>query len=61
MSTTLKKAIDFAKQFSPLEKISRRSISKELLGKYRDVIPSEITSTEFIKELRKTLCGKVKQ
>lgn len=49
MSTTLKNAIDFAKQFPSQAKISKKNISKELLGKYHDVIPSEMTSTEFIK------------
>lgn len=60
MSTTLKKTIDFAKQFSSREKISKKNISKELLGKYHDVVPSEMTSTEFIKKLRNTLYDKVK-
>jgi hypothetical protein len=60
MSTTLKNAIDFAKQFPSQEKISKKNISKELLGKYHDVIPSEMTSTEFIKNLRNTLYDKVK-
>ena len=61
MSTTLKKAIDFVKQFPSHKKISKQNISKELLGKYHDVTPPEVTSTEFIKKLRNTLYDKVKK
>ncbi len=61
MSATLKKAMDFVKQFPSPKKSSKKNIAKELLGKYHDVIPSEMTSTEFIKKLRSTLYGKVEK
>lgn len=59
MSTILKKAIDSIKHFPAPKASAKKNISKELLGKYRDVISSEMTSTEFIKKLRSTMYNKV--
>ena len=59
MSTILKKAIDSIKHFPAPKASAKKNISKELLGKYRDVIPSEMTSTEFIKKLQSTMYNKV--
>ena len=59
MSTILKKAIDSIKHFPTPKTEAKKNISKELLGKYRDVISSEMTSTEFIKKLRSTMYNKV--
>jgi len=59
MSTILKKAIDSIKHFPAPKASTKKNISKELLGKYRDVISSEMTSTEFIKKLRSTMYNKV--
>ena len=61
MSTILKKAIDSIKHFPTPKTAAKKNISKELLGKYRDVIPSEMTSTEFIKKLRATMHNKVNE
>ncbi len=61
MSTILKKAIDSVKHF-PAPKVSaKKNISKELLGKYCDIIPAETTSTELIKKLRSTMHNKVNE
>lgn len=61
MSTILKKAIDSIKHFPTPKASVKKNISKELLGKYRDVVPSEMTSTEFIKKLRATMYSKVNE
>lgn len=61
MSTLLQKAIDSIKYFPTPKTTAKKNISKELLGKYRDVIPSEMTSTEFIKKLRATMHNKVNE
>ena len=60
MSTILKEAIDSIKHFSTPKTVAK-NISKELLGKYHDVIPSEMTSIEFIKKLRATMHNKVNE
>ena len=58
MPATLKDAINSIKSLSiPLE--TEKKISEELLGRYEGIIPSGKSSTEFIKELRKTMYGKV--
>ncbi len=61
MSTLLKKAIDSIKQLSPQKMVAKKNIPEYLLGKYRDVIPQELSSTEFIKKLRTTMYDKVKE
>ena len=35
------------------------TIARQLLGKYRDLLPPGTTSTEFLKEQRATLHGKL--
>jgi hypothetical protein len=60
MPSTLKDAIKSIKSLSVPSK-SEKKISDELLGKYEGIIPPKKTSTEFIKELRKTMYGKVKE
>ena len=60
MPSTLKDAINSIKSLSVPSK-SEKKISEELLGKYEGIIPLEKTSTEFIKELRKTMYGKVEE
>ncbi|MBI4706966.1 MAG: hypothetical protein HY761_03460 [Candidatus Omnitrophica bacterium] len=60
MSTTLKDAVSSIKSLSvPSEPLKK--VSEELLGKYEGIIPPEKSSTEFIKDLRKTMYGKVKE
>jgi len=57
--TTLKEAIEVIRSIE-IEKSNKKiSIADELLGKYKGIIPKEKTSTEFIKELRGTLYGKI--
>jgi hypothetical protein len=58
--STLKEAINSIKSLSVPSETAKK-VSKELLGKYEGVIPSGKSSTEFIKELRKTMFGKVKK
>ena len=60
MPSTLKDAIKSIKSLSAPSK-SEKKICDELLGKYEGIIPPEKTSTEFIKEFRKTMYGKVKE
>lgn len=59
MSTTLKDAVNSIKSLSVPSEPSKK-VSEELLGKYEGIIPPEKSSTEFIKDLRKTMYGKVK-
>ena len=59
MPSTLKEAIKSIKSLSVPSK-SEKKISDELLGKYEGIIPPEKTLTDFIKELRKTMYGKVR-
>jgi hypothetical protein len=59
MPSTLKEAIDSLKVLQKQPEAGRK-VSDELLGKYKGIIPAEKTSTEFIKELRGSLFGKIK-
>ncbi len=59
MPATLKEAIDSLKTLQRQPETVRK-VSDELLGKYKGIIPAGKTSTEFIKELRGSLFGKVK-
>lgn len=59
MPATLRDLINSIKGLTNVPKSSAK-ISDELLGKYEGIIPPEKTSTEFIKELRKTMYGKMK-
>jgi hypothetical protein len=61
MPSTLREAINSIKTLSKRSMSnSKKKISDELLGKYKNIIPQGKTSTEFIKELRSSLYGKVK-
>jgi len=60
MSTTLKDAINSIKPLSITSK-PRRKTSDALLGKYENIIPKGKTSTEFIRDIRGSLYGKIKE
>lgn len=60
MSTTLKDAINSIKSLSIPSK-PKKKISDELLGKYEGIIPPGKSSTESIKDLRKTMYGKIRE
>ena len=60
MPTPLKDAINSIKTLSSITKLKKK-ISDELLGKYEGIIPKGKTSTEFIRDIRGTLFGKVKE
>ncbi|MBU0694189.1 MAG: hypothetical protein KKC11_05915 [Candidatus Omnitrophica bacterium] len=57
--TTLKEAIEVIRSIEIEKSNLKTDIADELLGKYKGIIPKEKTSTEFIKELRGTLYGKI--
>jgi hypothetical protein len=59
MPSTLKEAIDSLRALQRQPEMARK-VSDELLGKYKGIIPTGKTSTEFIRELRGSLFGKVK-
>ncbi|MBF0466621.1 MAG: hypothetical protein HQK88_15815 [Nitrospirae bacterium] len=59
MPSTLKEAIDSIKSLQGRKETGRKA-SEELLGKYKGIIPTEKTSSEFIKELRYSSFDKVK-
>ena len=58
MPATLRDAISSLK-FLTKSVESSTNMSDELLGKYEGIIPGGKTSTEFIKDLRKTMFGKI--
>ncbi|MEK6651988.1 MAG: hypothetical protein AABY50_03560 [Nitrospirota bacterium] len=60
MSTTLKDAINSIKTLSSVTKTNKKT-SDELLGKYEGIIPKGKTSTEFIRDIRGDLFGKIKE
>jgi len=60
MSSTLKEAFNSLKTLQKPPK-SKEKVSTKLLGKYAGIIPKEKTSTEFIRETRGSLFGKVKK
>lgn len=60
MPSTLKDAISSIKSLSKPSKPAKK-ISDELMGKYKGIIPVGKTATEFIKELRKSMYGKVER
>lgn len=60
MSTTLKDAINSIKPLSITAKAGG-GISEALLGKYENIVPKEKTSTEFIRDLRGSLYGKIEE
>ena len=60
MSTTLKDAVNSIKTLSSAIKLKKKT-SDELLGKYEGIISKEKTSTEFLRDLRSTLFGKIKE
>ncbi len=60
MPTTLRDAINSIKALSSTAKLKKKA-SDELLGKYEGIIPKGKTSTEFLRDLRKTLFNKIKE
>jgi hypothetical protein len=60
MSAILKDAIESLKILQSKSKFKNKKIADELLGKYRGIIPKGKNSTQFIKNLRKGLHGKIK-
>lgn len=60
MSTTLKEMLKAVEGFKINPRAHKKSIADELLGKYKGIIPKGKTSTQFIKEMRSTLYGKIK-
>lgn len=60
MPSTLKEAVNSLKTLQKQPK-SKEKVSSRLLGKYSGIIPKGKTSTEFIRETRGSLFGKVKK
>ena len=59
MSSTLRDAINAIRSIET-EKTKKAGTADALLGKYKGIIPKGKTSTEFIRELREGLYGKIK-
>lgn len=61
---TLQEMTKAAKRLNLLNLKSKRSkkikIANKYLGKFKGIIPKGKTSTQFIRELRETLYGKIK-
>ncbi|MCK4325267.1 hypothetical protein KAU86_01625 [bacterium] len=61
MSSTLQEAVQALKTIKVKPCIPRKKkVADELLGKFKGIIPGGKTSTQFIKELRASLYGKIK-
>jgi len=58
MPATLKDALNSLKSLK-ISATKQQNISDDLLGKYEGIIPTGKTSTEFLKDLRKTSYGKI--
>ena len=58
--TTLKEAIEAIKAIGNITSSKKLKVADELLGKYAGIIPKGKTSTQYIKELRNSLYGKIK-
>lgn len=58
--STLQQAIQALGSIKIKPKRKKVSIADRLLGKFKGIIPKGKTSTQFIKELRGTLYGKIK-
>jgi hypothetical protein len=56
MAVNLSELLDSTEMF---RKKKDGKIGKKWLGKFKDAIPSDKTSTEYLKELRGTLYGKI--
>lgn len=56
--STLQEAIEAVESIKLRTKSRKISIADKLLGKFKGIIPEGKTSTQFIKELRKSLYGK---
>lgn len=60
MSSTLNAVINAVRSVEVSSSKKKTGIADALLGKYRGVIPGDKSSTEFIRELREGLYGKIK-
>lgn len=60
MSSTLQEAIEALELVKVKSKSRKTKIADKLLGKFKGIIPSGKSSTQFIKELRGSLYGKIK-
>lgn len=58
--TTLQQAIASIKGLKKTGKTGKKKVATELLGKYKGIVPSAKSSTEAVRELRRSLYGKVK-
>jgi len=60
--TTLKEAEKLLETISPKirRNQSKKGITEKWLGKFKGIIPDGKSSTEYIRELRATLYGKIK-
>ena len=58
--TTLKEALESLKFIQKTQSKSKENIAEALLGKYRGVIPGGKTSTQWIKQTKNKLYGKIK-
>jgi hypothetical protein len=56
MAVNLSEILESTKMFREKKE---EKISRKWLGKLEDTIPSDMTSTEYLKELRGTLYGKI--
>jgi len=61
MTLTLKEFIKTAEQFrKPINKSRSVNLADALLGKYENLLPKGVSSTEYIREMRGSAYGKIK-
>ena len=57
---TLQDAVEAVKAIKISSWIKKPKVAEKLLGKFKGIIPEGKTSSQFIKELRGSLYGKIK-
>ena len=58
--TTIQEAMEIIRENRISIPKKKKGVTRQLLGKFKDIIPEGKTSTKFIRETRKSLYGKVK-
>lgn len=58
--TTVQEAIKVIKRNNASIPKNKRGLSRQLLGKFKGIIPEGETSAEIIREMRNSLYGKVR-
>ena len=58
--TTIQEAMEIIRENRISIPKKKKGVTRQLLGKFKGIIPEGKTSTKFIREMRNSLYGKVK-